>query len=308
WKEFSEICKLSGLNIDDIFRYYSHVIRARNENTEKEIALRRFYLKEHLKDVDLDSLIKLAKFWFEIRNQSPTPVKEDNDYISIECRKYIQCLNHYPNDYWKYVVSVFFFSEYKEFNEEFLSLLKKLVAFLFAKFIESPTVNAIKTDVFKFCVFVYWRGKKGSMLELPNKDEVFKNIRLFSNSKLTKSLILLHSYLVAGDDQKELISSTFDIEHIFPKKWQDTNYNSWDLKEAESYLERLGNKIPFESRLNIQAGNGYFGKKKEKYALSKIYEVKKLSKYEKSDWNKEDIEVRETQMIDLLQSFFSKNL
>ncbi|MBV6547084.1 DUF262 domain-containing protein, partial [Ursidibacter maritimus] len=26
WKEFSEICKLSGLNIDDICRYYSHVI------------------------------------------------------------------------------------------------------------------------------------------------------------------------------------------------------------------------------------------------------------------------------------------
>lgn len=32
--------------------------------------------------------------------------------------------------------------------------------------------------------------------------------------------------------------------------------------DAETHLNMLGNKIIFEKRLNIQAGNNYFGKKK----------------------------------------------
>lgn len=44
WKELSEICLDSGFEIDDMFRYYSHVIRGKNSDTSKEIALRKFYL------------------------------------------------------------------------------------------------------------------------------------------------------------------------------------------------------------------------------------------------------------------------
>ncbi len=310
WKEFSEICKVTGLSIDDIFRYYTHVIRAENENTDKEIALRRFYLKNYLKDVELDDLIELAKFWKEIKNVDLSLKKDDKGYIDLECRKYLQCLSYYPNDYWKYVVTVFFFAkkDKSDFNRELLILLEKLVAFLFCKFIENPTVNAIKTDIFKFCLFIYSNEIKGENLKFNNIDKVLERVYLFNNSKLTRALVLLHSYLNSGDKQKGLVADTFDIEHIFPKKWQNTNYNGWSAEEAEAYLERLGNKIPFENRLNIQAGNGYFGKKKEKYRTSKIYEVQQLSQYGKDDWGKEDIENREKQMISLFKGFFMRNL
>ena len=40
-------------------------------------------------------------------------------------------------------------------------------------------------------------------------------------------------------------------EHIFPKKWQTTNYNGWDEKDAQAYLDCFGNKIVFEKKLNI---------------------------------------------------------
>nr|WP_241767508.1 hypothetical protein [Streptococcus gordonii] len=35
-------------------------------------------------------------------------------------------------------------------------------------------------------------------------------------------------------------------------------------------VEHIGNKIPFEKRLNIIASNGYFAKKKESYWKSKV--------------------------------------
>lgn len=55
------------------------------------------------------------------------------------------------------------------------------------------------------------------------------------------------------------------MEHIFPQKWQNTNYNGWTREDAKEYLEQIGNKMWLEKKINIQAGNGYFGRKKEKY-------------------------------------------
>ena len=71
----------------------------------------------------------------------------------------------------------------------------------------------------------------------------------------------------------------------------------------------FGNKIIFEKRLNIQAGNGYFGKKKsDYYCKSKVHEVVALSKYPQNDWLKEDIEQREDKIIQRLMDFFVENI
>lgn len=71
---------------------------------------------------------------------------------------------------------------------------------------------------------------------------------------------------------------------------------------------RFGNKVAFEKKLNIQAGNGYFGRKKGKYAASVIAEAKKLSSHPKDDWHKADINAREQEFLDSIMTFFSANL
>ena len=309
WKELSEICLGSGFEIDDMFRYYSHIIRGKNSDTSKEIALRKFYLNNDYIKTEKDlinELIQLAKFWACVEYP-----KFSESYwleLGLENRKLIQCLWSYPNEYWRYVLSVFYFNNKDSscFNDDLNKLLKKLVSYLFVKFIDNPTVNAIKTDIFKYCV--YLSGKSEDNLFIKDVDSVKDKISTFGKSKLSRSLILLHSYLYADGEQKELFDNDIEIEHIFPKKWQDTNYNGWLYAEAESYLERLGNKIPFEKKLNIQAGNGYFGAKKVKYSDSSVYEVQRLGKYHKNDWIKDDIEEREKSMIDRLITFFKENL
>lgn len=309
WKELSEICLESGFEIDDMFRYYSHIIRGKNSDTSKEIALRKFYLNNDYIKTEKDlinELIQLAKFWACV--EYPKFSESYGLELGLENRKLIQCLWSYPNEYWRYVLSVFYFNNKDSscFNDDLNKLLKKLVSYLFVKFIDNPTVNAIKTDVFKYCV--YLSGKSEDNLFIKDVDSVKDKISTFGKSKLSRSLILLHSYLYADGEQKELFDNDIEIEHIFPKKWQDTNYNGWLYAEAESYLERLGNKIPFEKKLNIQAGNGYFGAKKVKYSDSSVYEVQRLGKYHKNDWIKDDIEEREKSMIDRLITFFKENL
>ncbi len=63
-----------------------------------------------------------------------------------------------------------------------------------------------------------------------------------------------------------------------------------------------------EKKLNIQAGNGYFGRKKEKYKESKIARVLEVANYKSDDWVKEDIEEQETIFKKTLLNFFKKNL
>lgn len=309
WKDFTQICKQANMSIDDIFRYYMHILRARDGNSSKEIGLRKFYMDNksaQLNKVEISELISLADFWKFIYLGY---TGSDTDYqLSQKSKQWINCLWCYPNEYWKYAVSVFFmkYKDCENFTDIFEQMLSKILSYLFAKFIDKPTVNAIKDDIFKACVEFEKSTTHQYQYDMDLNSEIFsQKISEHSSSKMSKALLLLHAYL--NENQKSLIADKFHIEHIFPTKWQSTNYNGWDEQDAKTYLNNFGNKIIFENRLNIQAGNGYFGKKKEKYSQSKIEVVKELANYPKDDWLKEDIIEREKRIKDDLINFFKKN-
>ncbi|MDR2654113.1 MAG: DUF262 domain-containing HNH endonuclease family protein [Mycoplasmataceae bacterium] len=314
WKELMQICKHANLAIDDIFRYYTHILRARNNDKSKEVGLRSFYegidkKYARLKDTALmDEIMGLANFWLYLNTN-----KIDNDckyVVSKETRKFLHCLSCYPNEYWKYAAGVFFMkNRYSEtFDTDFCILLKKLTAFLFAKFIDSPTVNAIKDDIFASCISI----NNNNMLQIKfnfdeeNKNTIQAKIKNHSSAKLSKSLLLLDAYL--NPNQIELIPKTVEIEHILPKKWQDTNYQGWDFNTAKQYIDCFGNKVVLEKKLNIQAGNEYFGTKKKEYSLSNIANVIKLSNYNKNYWIVDDIVLRENEFTTKLINFFEEQL
>jgi len=126
------------------------------------------------------------------------------------------------------------------------------------------------------------------------------------NYKIARAMILLHAYL--NPNQNGPIDPRFEIEHIFPRAWQTTNYHGWDQEKAKKCLESYGNKVAINKKLNIQAGNGYFGQKKIKYAGSPIANVRDLAHYSNDDWTKADIEDREKSFIETIVDFFQQNL
>lgn len=63
-------------------------------------------------------------------------------------------------------------------------------------------------------------------------------------------------------------------------------------------IEHIGNKLPFEKKLNIVAGNGYFGKKKKEYAASKIAITKAMGTSDVADWNMDSIMKRDIRVSD----------
>jgi hypothetical protein len=157
WKELTETVEDANMRLDDLFRYYSHVIRARNEDKKKEIGLRKFYAGnnnkfERLRSPDLmDELRDLADFWFVVAERK---AEMNGKTIPDLALKRLHCLEHYPNEYWKYATSVFYFThrDSPKFAEEFTEFLGTLIAYLFAQFVMSPTVNAIKDPVYQLCI------------------------------------------------------------------------------------------------------------------------------------------------------------
>ena len=128
-----------------------------------------------------------------------------------------------------------------------------------------------------------------------------------TSSKVVKSCILLNSYLY--DIGSKLFTGKLEIEHILPKRWKQANYSGWTRDDAEEHLESIGNKIPFEKRPNIKAGNGYFGEKKRYYIVSHVKEVQDLAtNHASDDWLPQDIERRRDEVCTRLVTFFKDNL
>lgn len=134
-------------------------------------------------------------------------------------------------------------------------------------------------------------------LNIPNlvmpKLEYFIDFSIKSLAKQIRFILSIYT-LIYNDKQnwewnngkKNYSVIKGEIEHILPKKWQTANYNGWSKEDAEKYLEQIGNKIFLEKKINIQAGNGYFGKKKDKYRESCFLEARDLANCPKDDWTK----------------------
>jgi len=308
WKDLTSIVKKAKTELDDIFRYYSHVIRAKANIKEKEIALRKFYSQKSYEKLKTDDIINnitnIAKFWVY--------VVADKNYdlnlsFSSETRKYLQVLSHYPNEFWKYLTTVFYLKnkDNDDFDSIFLPYLKNLTAYLLVKFIERPTVNAIKDEIYNKCIEIQTNGT-GNFSYTFNEENIKTIIKSNPTSRVSRTLILLHAYL--HPEQDTLIPVNFDIEHILPQKWQNTNYLGWEESDAKEFIEKFGNKVTIEKRLNIQAGNGYFGKKKLKYVESNVMNVKDLLEHKSNDWAKDDITIREEIFVNDILNFFKDNL
>ena len=61
-------------------------------------------------------------------------------------------------------------------------------------------------------------------------------------------------------------------------------------------IEHIGNKTPFERKLNIIASNGYFRKKQSEYRKSAIEVTRSLALNAEDDWRLENIGLRDDMM------------
>ena len=119
--------------------------------------------------------------------------------------------------------------------------------------------------------------------------------------------MLLKSY--AYNHQEQLLPENWQIEHILPQKWQSAFFPDKDSKSVNEMIEHIGNKTPFERKLNIIASNGYFKKKQQEYNKSEIEVTKILVTSINNDWTLGNIKQRDemvsSEIMRLLQTWES---
>lgn len=299
WKELEENTQNISENIQKLFYYYMFYLRAlENDRNTTTPGLRKYYstnkFERLLENNVLDELKKILNIW-EIIVNSTQFIENESWSENKDILKVLNILTSYPNEFWKYPVIVYYLKhkDKKDFEEKFLKFLRKLYVELLKKYIESPTINAVKSNILKLNAEIKNSDKPVFDFKSLSEDEIKEKIKIPHRNAVRMLLKTL-----AYDIQDELLPEKWEIEHILPVKWE----NSYDLREnekiAKEKIEHLGNKTPFEKKLNIIATNNYFSKKKLSYSKSKIEMTKEIGKIKSDKWDLDDIVERDVRMTD----------
>lgn len=306
WKDLDEQAAEANESIQQLFYYNMFYLRALEQDTKTTTpGVRKYYATNKFerlyKDGLLDTLFVILNLWKVINKREE--IEDEAWSKNTRIRQSLDILSSYPNEFWKYPVVIYYvcYRNEADFETKFGLFLNKLLMELMTKYLLIPTINAVKPDILKLNSAIV-------LSDTPTFD--FKDIdtsqleACIHNPNRNVVRMLLKS--LAYEQQEELLPTPWEIEHIFPKKWQ-TNYFP-DVPDAaiKEKIEHIGNKLPIEKKLNIVAGNGYFCKKKKEYAASKIAVTKAMGTSEITEWDMDSIMKRDIRIFDTIMALLTK--
>lgn len=298
WKDLDEQATNAGESIQQLFYYYMFYLRAlEQDNNTTTPGIRKYYSANKFERLFqpglIDNLFVVVRLW-SVVNKHET-IEEEPWTTDSKVLQALDILTAYPNEFWKYPVINYYLSYRHEenFAEEFARFLHKLIKELLTKYLITPTINAVKADILKLNVEI-------ATSSLPRFD--FKQIDTSQFGEQIKNphrnAVRMLLKILAYDKQEELLPDKWEIEHIFPQKWQTNYFPDVPDDVVKEKIEHLGNKLPFEKKLNIVAGNGYFKKKQKEYADSKVTITNAMSAPDITDWNMDSIIERDIRTSD----------
>lgn len=306
WKDLDEQATDADESIQQLFYYNMFYLRALEKDTKTTTpGVRKYYAANKFerlyKDGLLDTLFVILNLWKVINKGEEL----ENEVWSknAKIRQSLDILSSYPNEFWKYPVVIYYvcYRNEADFEMKFSLFLNKLLMELMTKYLLIPTINAVKPDILKLNSAIV--SSDTPTFDFKDIDTSQLEARI-QNPNRNVVRMLLKS--LAYEQQDELLPARWEIEHIFPQKWQ-TNYFP-DVPDAviKKKIEHIGNKLPFEKRLNIVAGNGYFGKKKKEYTASKIAITKAMGTSEINEWDMDSIMKRDIRISDSIMALLAK--
>jgi len=299
WQQLDDAATNANESIQKLFYYYMFYLRAlENDRNTTTPGIRKYYSRNNFeqlykKDV-MNNLNTVLNLWLVVNNRIEI---EDEDWSkNIEIKKVLDGLSSYPNEFWKYPVVIYYLKYHgsQAFEELFLKFLKKLLAVLAARYIVTPTINAVKRGILNLNSEIIRSPMPTFDFAAVDEQELKGKIKTAHRNTVRMILKIL-----AYQSQEELLPEKWEIEHILPQKWQSSYFPSNSDGEVKELVEHIGNKIPFEKKLNIIASNGYFKKKQESYKKSKVQILLDLSN-QHNDWGLNEIRERDIRISDEL--------
>jgi uncharacterized protein with ParB-like and HNH nuclease domain len=306
WKDLDEQSTDADESIQQLFYYNMFYYRALEQDTKSTTpGVRKYYAAnkfERLYKPELiDTLFVILNLW-KVVNKGEE-IESEAWSKNMKIRQTLDTLSSYPNEFWKYPVVIYYvcYRNEKNFEAHFALFLNKLLMELMTKYLMIPTINAVKPDILKLNSAIV-------ASDIPTFE--FKNIDMaqlepyIQNPNRNAVRMLLKT--LAYEQQAVLLPAKWEIEHIFPQKWQTNYFPDESDATIKEKIEHIGNKLPFEKKLNIVAGNGYFSKKKKEYVASEIAITRALGNSDVADWNLDSIMKRDIRVSDEILKIFTR--
>ena len=317
-------------NHTDDFRVYMHISRATRGDVGKESALRKYMATYHLGDGHRQ---ELEKDWKSLMDKLKAVDIAWEDYVcsdkkwQSEENIHWEILQTIPNVYWQYPAFVFQ-NKHGELQDgkaslagerqgEYIALLENTVRYFFIKGVVHNSVNRVKDGVFKVCKAIAEGGDYTDMLKSSVSSKELEDFHYYlaesEYGRYQRGLVYVNSLQNAKQDREAyanlLVATTnkghhkCHIEHILPQKWED--YDEWDKTSHREYVGKIGNLIPLEGRINIQATNKFFQAKQKKYKVSKVRDALDLADANVwKHWYSGDVDKRQNESLARLRKFF----
>lgn len=306
WKDLDEQAIEVNESIQQLFYYNMFYLRALEQDTKTTTpGVRKYYsankFERFYKDGLIETLFVILNLWKvinkgeEIENE---PWSKNN-----KIRQSLDILNSYPNEFWKYPVVTYYICHRNEksFERKFGLFLNKLLMELLTKYLLIPTINAVKPDILKLNSAII--SSDTPKFEFKDIDTSQLEERIQNPNRNVVRMILK---ILAYQEQDNLLPSKWEIEHIFPRKWQTNYFPDIPDNIIKEKIEHIGNKLPFEKKLNIIAGNRYFNKKKKEYTASKIVITSEMGISEIQSWDLDSITKRDIRISDSILNVLKK--
>ena len=281
WIEFKANCNSLGLQIDDIFRYYSHIIRGQKEITSSERNLREFFTQETYSPFELKKYKDILNDLFKIIEVLEFINQEK--FKSTELAKWIQIIEVYTNQYPKFALVVFLFRNGFDSSLDLIDFLKSLIRYVY--FYGSTT--RVKFEIYTII--------KQISIDKPI-DNYFVEVDVSHFDylgRLKYGYALLAFYLT-----KEKALQTYNVDKLI--SYNDREYFESSWKDVEGLLEALGNFVI----LDIPKRNLPLIKKSEYYQHSSLDEVKHILR---NGISFQDLNNRDLYLKKILVNFFNGN-
>ncbi len=249
WVDFKKSCENLNLEIDDVFRYYSHIVRGKEKITSSEIGLREFFVRKKYSPFELKKYKEILGDLFKII--------EILEFINIEkheknnIAKWFQLIEVYTNQYPKFAVITYLFVNGLYLDSKLLSFLKSLIRYVYYK----GSTARVKFEIYNIIKRVCSHQNLNSYYE-----DVDLNYFDYLG-RLKYGYALLSFYLIYDNSL-----SYYSIDKIINLKDRSVLKNDWYNIDLDYVIESLGNFVV----LDIRKRNISLLNKKQYYSESNL--------------------------------------
>ena len=224
WFRFRDECESINLSIDEIFRYYSHIIRGRDGNTKNEISMREFFAGPN-SPISRNTQAEIIKDLLEIT--SLLREYDNRKKEKTELAAWLQLIDIYSNRYPKYAIITYLFKYGFSNEKELIHVLKAVVRYSY--FMGS-------TSSVKFGIYIIIKQISfGEYIKDYFQDDVVPD-QFNYLGRLKYGYALLAHYL-----EDPICIPDYETDRLLTSRDEDNLSEDWNGHSLAMHIDDLGN-------------------------------------------------------------------